>query len=102
MGRSSGWMFLDAANELFLKAKVRVFGSDARNLAKLDLKSKKIYYNKDLVKRIVTESPKLAALKEVLEEIGHDEENFNNEVNILIVANDDRTCAQIKHVSLAT
>ena len=48
--------------------------------------------------RIIEESPKLRALKEVLEELGNDEECESNEVTILIVANDDRTCSQIKHV----
>jgi hypothetical protein len=49
--------------------------------------------------RIVKESPKLKALKQVLEEIGR-EENLTEEINILIAANDDRTCSQIKHVKI--
>lgn len=48
--------------------------------------------------RIIEESPKLKALKQVLEEIGL-EQNLTNEINILITANNDRTCSQIKHVS---
>lgn len=51
-----------------------------------------------MVARIIEESPKLKVLKEVLEELGN-EENTIDEVNILIVANDDRTCSQIKHVN---
>lgn len=47
--------------------------------------------------RIVEESPKLKALKQVLEEIGL-EKNLTNEITILITANNDRTCSQIKHV----
>ena len=50
--------------------------------------------------RIIEESPKLRALKEVLEEFGNDEECESNEVTILIVGNDDRTCSQIKHVRI--
>jgi hypothetical protein len=46
---------------------------------------------------IMEESPKLKALKEVLEEIGN--EKSAEPMNILITANDDRTCSQIKHVS---
>lgn len=46
---------------------------------------------------IMEESPKLKALKEVLEEIGN--EKSPECINILITANDDRTCSQIKHVS---
>lgn len=51
-----------------------------------------------MAERIIEESPKLKALKEILEEFGHDEECELNEINILITANDDRTCSQIKHV----
>lgn len=50
-----------------------------------------------MASRIIAESPKLKVLKEVLEELGT-EENSEEEINILIVANDDRTCSQIKHV----
>lgn len=55
--------------------------------------------NKVMAKRIIEESPKLKALKEVLEEIG-EEKNLINEINILITANNDRTCSQIKHVNI--
>lgn len=40
IGRSSGWMFLDAANELFTKAKLRVYGTEMRNYVKPDSKKK--------------------------------------------------------------
>lgn len=40
IGRSSGWMFLDAANELFTKAKLRVYGTEMRNYSKIDSKKK--------------------------------------------------------------
>lgn len=40
IGRSSGWMFLDAANELFTKARIRVYGTEMRNYSKPDPKSK--------------------------------------------------------------
>ena len=49
--------------------------------------------------RIIKESPKLQVLKEILEELGYDEECESNEITILITANDDRTCSQIKHVN---
>jgi hypothetical protein len=52
-----------------------------------------------MAKKIIEESPKLKALKEVLEEIG-EEKNLTNEINILITANNDRTCSQIKHVNI--
>jgi hypothetical protein len=31
LGRSSGWIFLDSANKLFLNARLRVFGKDNKN-----------------------------------------------------------------------
>jgi len=36
-------MFLDAANELFSKAKLRVYGTDMKNLTKTDLNNKYLY-----------------------------------------------------------
>lgn len=51
----------------------------------------------EMTARIIEESPKLKVLKEILEELGV-EENTDDEINILILANDDRTCSQIKHV----
>lgn len=94
-------MFLDAANDLFVKARLRVYGTHMKNITKLDLNTRWMNSkeNRELSKRIVEESPKLKALKGVLEEIGN-EDNFQNEISILIVANDDRTCSQIKHVML--
>ena len=50
-----------------------------------------------MASKIIKESPKLKALKEILEEISN-EESLTQEINILITANDDRTCSQIKHV----
>ncbi|CAF0763664.1 unnamed protein product [Brachionus calyciflorus] len=98
IGRSSGWMFLDAANELFTKARIRVYGTEMRNYSKPHPKSKFKYSkeSKEMTNRIIQESPKLKVLKEILEELGT-EENTDAEINILIVANDDRTCSQIKH-----
>ena len=54
-----------------------------------------------MASRIIKESPKLQALKDILEELGHDEDCETAEISILITANDDRTCSQIKHVGLA-
>ena len=55
--------------------------------------------NRVMAKRIIEESPKLKALKQVLQEIG-EEKNLTNEINILITANNDRTCSQIKYVNI--
>ena len=43
MGRSSGWMFLDAANELYSKAKLRVYGTEMKNFTKNDFHNKYLY-----------------------------------------------------------
>ena len=48
--------------------------------------------------RILNESPKLRALKEVLEEISFDCDTSLDEINILLAANNDRTCLLIKQV----
>jgi len=67
-----------------------------KTYTKADLMKNRLQYSKEFAPRIIKESPKLKALKEVLEEIGR-EENLTEEINILIVGNDDRTCSQIKH-----
>lgn len=104
MGRSSGWMFLDAANDLFVHAKQRVFGDLKNPVNKSDLLNKKHLYakeNKEMVARVINESPKLNALNEILIEIIDDlkkPENHYAKINLLLAANDDRTCFQIKQV----
>ena len=100
LGRSTGWMFLDAANELFSRARLRVYGTQMKSYMKSDAHNKLLHAkeNKEMAARIVEESPKLKALKQVLQEIGLDSSD-TDEINILITANDDRTCSQIKHVN---
>lgn len=97
-------MFLDAANELFSRARVRVYGNETalKTYTKNDLANR--YFantreNRELVKRIVAESPKLSTMKEIIEEL-ETEANVSSEVCVLIVAKDDRTCSQIKHVRI--
>ena len=41
LGRSSGWMFLDAANELFTRARLRVYGTHLKSYTKFDPSNKK-------------------------------------------------------------
>lgn len=43
MGRSSGWIFLDAANELFSRARLRVYGNETKNYSKTDLNNRFFY-----------------------------------------------------------
>ena len=55
----------------------------------------------EMIQRVIKESPKMEALNEILDEILIDFSGGDNEnaiLNILLVANDDRTCHQIKHV----
>lgn len=51
-----------------------------------------------MAQRVIEESPKLKALKEILEELSPEEYHKDGNLDILIVANDDRTCSQIKDV----
>ena len=43
LGRSSGWMFLDAADQLFTKARHRVYGNNLKNYTKIDINSRFLY-----------------------------------------------------------
>ncbi len=53
-----------------------------------------------MAQRVIEESPKLKALKEILEELSPEEYHKNGNLDILIVSNDDRTSSQIKDVIL--
>jgi hypothetical protein len=55
---------------------------------------------KEMAQRVIEESPKLKALKEILEELSPEEYHKNGNLDILIVSNDDRTSSQIKDVIL--
>ncbi|XP_069503931.1 DNA repair endonuclease XPF isoform X2 [Ambystoma mexicanum] len=101
-GQNSGWLFLDSSTSMFVHARARVYhipdaskNKTANAVLKEEAKDKQ-----DGRKELVLESnPKWEALTEVLKEI--ESENKNSEAlggpgRVLICANDDRTCAQLK------
>lgn len=46
IGRSSGWIFLDSANQLFLNARLRVFGNE-KNAKNFKLEKHRSIFSKD-------------------------------------------------------
>ncbi|NXD12458.1 XPF endonuclease, partial [Nothocercus nigrocapillus] len=101
-GENSGWLFLDSSTSMFVNARARVYRTADDSLNK----KRKVSENNDakkeneLKRELVLESnPKWEALREVLKEI--ENENKNSEDlggpgQVLICANDDRACAQLK------
>ncbi|XP_041359609.1 DNA repair endonuclease XPF-like isoform X2 [Gigantopelta aegis] len=97
-GQNTGWLFLDAADSLFVHARDRVWRPQE--------KKKKLKSDKEDAKPVVEnqepvleECPKWKVLSEILKEI--DEENKKCDSNsdrgrVLICAEDDRTCNQLK------
>ena len=87
----SPWLFLDAAQEVFTVAKERVYLSKPEET------------HGDVPRGITVvleELPKLATLKEVLEEIEH-EIHLNGGVDdgtnaVVVMCTDDRTCKQLR------
>ncbi|XP_046635751.1 DNA repair endonuclease XPF-like [Daphnia pulicaria] len=83
--KSAGWMLLDAAENLFITTKARVYGKSLEEDAKPELE----------------ENPKWIALAEVLKEIRLEiavqGEQFPS-IKTLIVAEDDRTCDQLRQI----
>ncbi|KAL8600798.1 hypothetical protein ACOMHN_055993 [Nucella lapillus] len=101
-GQNTGWLFLDAADSLFVNAKQRVFGEQKDSPSKDKTEAGK--GKKKEKPPLLEETPKWQALKQVLEEIegeiqqmvsGGDLENAD-ECRVLVCAEDDRTCNQLK------
>ncbi|XP_013404181.1 DNA repair endonuclease XPF-like [Lingula anatina] len=98
-GQNSGWLFLEAADNLFTHAKERVYGP-----AKKTKKVKSSEENLDPVKSdakgpVLEECPKWKILAEILKEIEEENESVSSTLGpgrVLIAAEDDRTCNQIK------
>ncbi|XP_019395684.1 PREDICTED: DNA repair endonuclease XPF [Crocodylus porosus] len=102
-GQNSGWLFLDSSTSMFVNARARVYHVPSDKASKKVEVSENISMKRDkseLKKELVLESnPKWEALREVLKEI--ENENKNSESlggpgQVLICANDDRTCAQLR------
>nr|CAG4650837.1 EOG090X03DI [Simocephalus serrulatus] len=84
--KSAGWMLLDAAENLFLTSKARVYGTSLDESAE----------------PVLEENPKWTALVEVMKEIqleiaSQGSEDFPTS-KTLIVAEDDRTCLQLRKI----
>ncbi|XP_039216664.1 DNA repair endonuclease XPF isoform X1 [Crotalus tigris] len=112
-GHNSGWLFLDSSTSMFLNARSRVYRLPEDNASKKKKASEKTDTKevKEQKRELVLESsPKWEALGEVLKEI--EKENANSEAlggpgedlhpgkdgqgRVLVCANDDQTCAQLK------
>ncbi|XP_056018962.1 DNA repair endonuclease XPF-like isoform X2 [Ostrea edulis] len=91
-GQNTGWLFLDAADSLFVNAKERVFGPE---------KSKISDKEKTEEEPVLEECPKWKALRDILKEIKTENKKLDPEDEagaVLIAAEDDRTCSQLKEV----
>ncbi|XP_045159646.2 DNA repair endonuclease XPF-like isoform X1 [Mercenaria mercenaria] len=91
-GQNTGWLFLESADNLFIHAKSRVYG-DEESRKKLKKESKQ----KDVP--LLEPCPKWEALAEVMEEISEHNKKADEKLGhgrVLIAAEDDRTCSQIK------
>ncbi|XP_073228243.1 DNA repair endonuclease XPF-like [Porites lutea] len=96
------WMFMDAADSLFVNAKARVIESTERkHKKKKGEKSEQDSSNdKDREEEFVLEeSPKWKLLADVLEEIERDDAKTEEKLgpgHVLIAAYDERTCSQLR------
>ncbi|XP_005095873.1 DNA repair endonuclease XPF [Aplysia californica] len=114
---NTGWLFLDAADSLFVHARERVYGSVKFREKEKGKKQKKMEDKNEEQRgeesddEDVTTSlepcPKWQALSEILAEIAEDEDSMcevgvdNDGVldtgyRVLVCAEDDRTCSQLK------
>eukprot|EP00794_Sanderia_malayensis_P007975 gene7975-8834_t len=96
------WLFMDAANTLFVNARARIYGS-ARSKSNNKNGGKRT--NEPISENIedelidfleIEESPKWKALSEVLEEIKTDSQKAEVDGRTLIAASDERTCSQLR------
>ncbi|XP_060605869.1 DNA repair endonuclease XPF-like [Ruditapes philippinarum] len=91
-GQNTGWLFLESADNLFIHAKSRVYGDpDKRKKLKKETKEKDV--------PSLEACPKWEALAEVMEEISEHNKKADEKIGpgrVLIAAEDDRTCSQIK------
>lgn len=88
----SDWFFLDAAETLFLQAKARVYGPEQK-LYKEETKGKEAAAKEATLR--MEESPKWAALSEVLVEVGRENKDCGDLNSVVVVAEDDRVCGQL-------
>ncbi|XP_062593307.1 DNA repair endonuclease XPF-like [Saccostrea cucullata] len=92
-GQNTGWLFLDAADSLFVHAKERVYGQEKTQINEKEKKEDK--------EPLLEECPKWEALRDVLKEIRKENKNLGPGEEpgaVLIAAEDDRTCNQLKEM----
>lgn len=92
------WMFLDAADTLFVNAKARVIECTERKHKKKKGEEPE-EEEKDSEGLVLEESPKWKLLAEVLEEIEQDDAKNESKIgpgHVLIAAYDERTCSQLR------
>ncbi|XP_071490340.1 DNA repair endonuclease XPF-like [Diadema antillarum] len=98
VANNSGWLFLEAAESMFVHAKRRIYGTpkDSKNKKQKTEQEKTSSNTKPEEKELILEeSPKWRMLSEILEEIR--QENTGDPAGrVLICASDDRTCSQLK------
>ncbi|KAI8492233.1 DNA repair endonuclease XPF [Branchiostoma belcheri] len=92
-GKNSGWLFLDAANSMFVHARARVYGQPGKVAKGNDKATSAPPVNPDLR---LEENPKWKALWDVLQEVREENTKLGEQGSVLIAAYDDRTCSQIK------
>ncbi|XP_078702726.1 DNA repair endonuclease XPF-like [Branchiostoma floridae x Branchiostoma belcheri] len=92
-GKNSGWLFLDAANSMFVHARARVYGQSGKVAKGNDKATSAPPVNPDLH---LEENPKWKALWDVLQEVREENTKLGEQGSVLIAAYDDRTCSQIK------
>ncbi|KAM6963536.1 DNA repair endonuclease XPF [Tautogolabrus adspersus] len=100
-GSNSGWLFLDSSTSMFVNARGRVFHfPESKKKLKVgaEAEKQKSSLTTEVKRELVLEnSPKWAALTEVLQEIERENKCSQHEPGrVLICASDDRTCAQLQ------
>ncbi|XP_077981125.1 DNA repair endonuclease XPF-like [Glandiceps talaboti] len=96
--QNSGWLFMESADSMFLHAKERVYGAAKKTKLK-KTNGEESQSDEDIQDCSIEESPKWKALSEVLREIEKENKEDTTGLGpgrVLIVANDDRTCSQLR------
>ncbi|XP_047494472.1 DNA repair endonuclease XPF-like [Penaeus chinensis] len=94
--QSSGWMFLGAAETLFVNSKLRVFGIAASPTKKSVREDNAKKLKKEYIDQNLEVNPKWLALSEVLAEVREEVQEGKNLEKCLVVTHDDRTSQQLK------
>ncbi|CAE1245383.1 ERCC4 [Acanthosepion pharaonis] len=95
---NSGWLFLDSADSLIVNSRLRLYKVHEKTVKKLSTKSEQKNKSDDVLP-CLEEPPKWTALSEILAEIKEENSKPDPEFGtgrVLIVAEDDRTCNQLK------